>query len=273
MGLSNGQQHGFTAAATITALAVALALAVAFVITERTVTAPMLPLSIFTAATRRAAVEAMVLIGAILAGYVYFTSLYLQRVEHFTPIATGLALVPSTATVVLTSTFLTRRLLERIGVKRMLIAGLTSMAAGQLWLAQISAGASYASAVLPGLLLTSLGIGLALPTASVAITSGVERRDQGLASGLFVTGQQTGAAIGLAVLATIAATRTDHAHRSLTAGYRLSFLIATGMALVALALVAAQLNARACQTELARQQKKSGEPNPICTAEASLRRS
>jgi EmrB/QacA subfamily drug resistance transporter len=272
-GLSDGQQHGFTAPATITALALALVLALAFVITERTVTAPMLPLSIFTAATRRAAVEAMVLIGAILAGYVYFTSLYLQRVEHFTPIATGLALVPSTATVVLTSTFLTRRLLERIGVKRMLIAGLTSMAAGQLWLAQISAGASYASAVLPGLLLTSLGIGLALPTASVAITSGVEGRDQGLAGGLFVTGQQTGAAIGLAVLATIAATRTDHALGSLTAGYRLSFLIATGMALAALALVAAQLNARACQTELARQQKETGEPNPICTAEASLRRS
>jgi hypothetical protein len=88
-----------------------------------------------------------------------------------------------------------------------------------------------------------------------------------------VTGQQTGAAIGLAVLATIAATRTDNAHGSLTAGYRLSFLIATGMALAGLALVAAQLNARACQTELARQQKESGEPNPICTAEASLRRS
>jgi MFS family permease len=134
-------------------------------------------------------------------------------------------------------------------------------------------GRAYASAVLPGLLLTSLGIGLALPTASVAITSGVQSREQGLAGGLFVTGQQTGAAIGLAVLATIAATRTDHAHGSLTAGYRLSFLIATGMALGAVALIAAQLNARACQTELARQQQRSGEPNPICTAEASLRRS
>ncbi|MGO9898986.1 MAG: MFS transporter [Solirubrobacteraceae bacterium] len=177
----------------------------------------------------------MVLIGAILAGYVYFTSLCLQRVEHFTPIAAGLALVPSTATVVLTSTFLIRRLLERIGVKRMLIAGLTSMAADNYWLAHISAEASYASAVLPGLLLTSLDLGHALPTASVAITSGVEGRDQGLAGGLFVTGQQTGAAIGLAVLATIAATRTDDAHGSLTAGYRPSFLIATGMALAALA--------------------------------------
>jgi EmrB/QacA subfamily drug resistance transporter len=268
-GLSNGQEHGFTAAATLAALA----LAVVFVITERTVGAPMLPLSIFAAATRRAAVEAMLLIGAILAGYVYFVSLYLQRVEHFSPVATGLALVPSTVTVVLTSTFLTRRLLTRIGVKRMLLAGLASMAAGQLWLAQISAGASYASAVLPGLLLTSLGVGLALPTASVAITSGVERRDQGLAGALFVTGQQTGAAIGLAALATIAATRTAHAQGSLVAGYRLSFLVATAIALAALGLVTAQLNARTCQTELARQREQTGVAEPLSTVEAPLRKS
>jgi EmrB/QacA subfamily drug resistance transporter len=272
-GLSNGQQHGFTGVATLASLAAALVLAVAFVVTERTVAAPMLPLSIFAAATRRAAVEAMLLIGAILAAYVYFVSLYLQRVEHFSPLDTGLALVPATITVVLTSTFLTRRLLARIGVKRMLLAGLTAMAAGQLWLAQISVGASYASAVLPGLLLTSLGIGLALPTASVAITSGVERRDQGLAGALFVTGQQTGAAIGLAVLATIAATRTAHAHGSLIAGYRLSFLLAVGIALVALGLVMAQLGGRACQTELARQRQESGAPQPVSTAEASLRES
>jgi EmrB/QacA subfamily drug resistance transporter len=272
-GLSNGQQHGFTATATVTALAAAVVLAVAFVITERTVAAPMLPLSIFSARTRRAAVEAMLLIGAILAAYVYFVSLYLQRVEGFTPIETGLALVPSTGTVVLTSTLLTRRLLGRIGVKWMLIAGLALMAAGQLWLAQISVGASYASAVLPGLLLTSLGIGLTLPTASVAITSGVEKRDQGLAGALFVSGQQTGAAVGLAALATIAATRTAHAHGSLTAGYRLSFLIASGFALAALTLVAVQLSAHACQSELARQRQGSGDPKPRSTAEAALRKS
>ncbi len=86
-----------------------------------------------------------------------------------------------------------------------------------------------------------------------------------------MTGQQTGAAIGLAVLATIAATRTAHAHGSLTAGYRLSFLVATAIALAALALVTTQLNARACQTELARQRHETGAAQPISTAEASLR--
>jgi MFS family permease len=118
------------------------------------------------------------------------------------------------------------------------------MAAGQLWFSQLSAGAAYPAAVLPGLLLTALGIGLSLPTASIAITSGVQARDQGLAGALFTTSQQTGAAIGLAVLATAAAARTAQAGGSLVAGYRLSFLIAAGIAVLAAVLVAVQISSR-----------------------------
>jgi MFS family permease len=177
----------------------------------------------------------------VLAGYVYFVSLYLQRVQGLSPLATGLALIPSTATVVLTSTLGTRRLLTRFTIKQVLLTGLVAMGAGQLWLGQISPGASYATAVLPGLVLTALGIGLALPAASIAITSGVQPRDQGLAGALFTSGQQVGAAIGLAILATAAAARTAHAAGSLTAGYRLSFLIAVGMAALAAIIVAVQL--------------------------------
>ena len=124
----------------------------------------------------------MLLIGAILAGYVYFTSLYMQKVMGFSPVATGLALVPSTVTVVLVSTLGTRRLLARFSIKAVLLAGLACMGAGQLWLAQITAGASYPAAVL-----TAAGVGLALPTASIAITSGVQASDQGLAGALFST--------------------------------------------------------------------------------------
>jgi MFS family permease len=97
-GLTNGQQHGFTAPVTVAALVLAVLLGVTFVRTELTATAPMLPLSIFSAPARRAAVAAMVMIGAVLAGYVYFVSLYLQRIHHFSPVSTGLALLPSTAT-------------------------------------------------------------------------------------------------------------------------------------------------------------------------------
>jgi EmrB/QacA subfamily drug resistance transporter len=283
-GLSNGQQHGFAAPATIAALAAAVVLGVGFVRAEHTTAAPMLPLAVIAARTRRVAVIAMLLIGAVLAGYVYFVSLFLQKVEGFTPLETGLALVPSTVTVVLTSTLGTRRLLARFAVKAVLLAGLVSMAGGQLWLAQIHPGASYAAWVLPGLLLTSVGIGLALPTASVAITSGVSGRDQGLAGALFTTGQQTGAAVGLAVLATVAAARTAAAaaaptaaatagHAALAAGYRLSFLTATGMAVLAIVVVAAGLSSGDCQNELSRQQPAPGRPPPAAAAEAQLRKS
>ena len=270
-GLSNGQQHGFTAPVTVAALVLAVVLAIAFVRVERTAATPMLPLAIIADRTRRAAVGAMLLIGAVLAGYVYFTSLYLQKADGFSPLQTGLALVPSTIVVVLVSTMLTRRLLTKFAIKQVLLAGLAAMAGGQLWLAQIHAGASYAGAVLPGLLLTAIGIGLALPTASIAITSGVQGRDQGLAGALFTAGQQTGAATGLAVLATIAATRTEHAAGSLVAGYRLSFLVATSFAVLACLLVAVQIRSRDCQQELARQHQQPGVAVGTA-AEAQLRK-
>jgi EmrB/QacA subfamily drug resistance transporter len=271
-GLSYGQQHGFTAVASIAALIVAVVLGVGFVRAEQKAAAPMLPLAILSAPTRRAALTAMLLIGAVLAGYVYFVSLYLQRVQGFSPLATGLALIPSTATVVLTSTLGTRRLLTRFTIKQVLLAGLAAMGAGQLWLAQISPGASYATAVLPGLVLTALGIGLALPAASIAITSGVQPRDQGLAGALFTSGQQVGAAIGLAILATAAAARTAHAAGSLSAGYRLSFLIAVGMAALAALTVAVQLRSPACQQELTRQQPAKGRVPPVPLAETQIRK-
>jgi EmrB/QacA subfamily drug resistance transporter len=254
-GLSTGQQRGFTAPLTIGALAAALLLGIGFVTLERTAAAPMIPAAILATRTRRAAVVAMLLVGAVLAGYVYFVSLFLQKVIGFSPLQTGLALVPSTVVVVLTSTVLTRRLLARLAAKWVLLAGFAAMTAGQLWLAQISPSSGYVTAVLPGLLLTALGIGLALPTASIAITTGVAKQDQGLAAALFTTSQQTGAAIGLAVLATAAAARTASASGSLSAGYRLSFLIATAMAAGAAVIVAVLVSSQEAQHEVARQGK------------------
>src|SRR5580692_7147117 len=229
------------------------------------------------APTRRAAVAAMLMIGAVLAGYVYFVSLLLQNVQGLSPVETGLALVPATVTVVLTSTLLTRRLLARLAIKHVLLIGLGCMAAGQLWFAQLSPGSSYWAGVLPGLLFTALGIGFALPTASIAITSGVQGRDQGLAGALFTTSQQAGAAVGLAILATAAAARTAHAvgtsvAGALTDGYRLSFLIATGIALLAALLVAIQLRSRDCQEELDRQKAGQAGHAPVPPAETQLRK-
>jgi EmrB/QacA subfamily drug resistance transporter len=252
-GLNEGEQRGFGHVATIGALVGAVLLGAGFVINERTVAAPMLPFSLFRSATHRAAMIAMLVMGGILAAYVYFLSLFLQGIEGFSPVGAGLALVPATVMAVLTSTFLTRRLLSRFGVKQILIIGLASISAGQFWLSFISTGTGYAAVVLPGVLLTAFGIGLAFPTASVAMTSGVDRRDQGLAGALFVTGQQIGAAVGLALLATVAATRAARMHNSLVAGYQLSFVVAAALAAAAIVIVAIQLNAHSCQKEFDRQ--------------------
>ncbi len=117
---------------------------------------------------------------------------------------------------------------------------------------------SYVVSVLPGLLLTALGIALALPTASIGATTGVDRREQGLAGGLLTTSQQIGSAVGLALLAAIAAARTEQTG-SLAAGYGFSYLVATGIVLIAMALVATQLNHKACQSELTRQRQEAAQ--------------
>src|SRR6266568_530954 len=208
-----------------------------FVRAERRAAAPMLPLSVFADPARRAALAAMLLMGGVLAGYLYFISLYLQDSLGFGALRAGLALVPATATVMATSMFLTRRLLPKLGAKQMLLLGLAAMGLGQAWLSQITAGGSYEVNVLTGVMLTAFGLGIAFPTVSITVTAGIPARQQGVAGGLFVTAQQAGAAAGLAALATIADARTHAAHGSLVAGYRLSFLVAAGLIATAAAIV------------------------------------
>jgi len=237
LGLSEGQQRGFASPLTLAALILAVVLGVAFVVVQRHSRAPMVPLSVLADPTRRIALIVMLIMGAVVAGYVYFTSLYLQKVLHFSAILTGLALIPATATVMVVSILLTRRLLARFGTRSLLLAGLLSVGAGQLWLSQIDVSGTYAVNVLGGLLFTAFGMGLVFPTASVAVTAGMAPSERGLAGGLFATAQQVGQAVGLAALATIAAARTVNAHGSLVSGYQLSFLVSVGIVAVAFAAV------------------------------------
>jgi MFS family permease len=236
-GLSEGQQRGFATAQAVTALVAAVVLGGAFIVAQRRVRAPMVPTSVIADPSRRTALIMMLLIGGVVAGYVYFISLYLQRILHFSPLRTGLGLIPATVTVMITSVVLTRRLLARFGTKPLLLAGLVFVGCGQIWLSRIDVGGSYAVNVLGGIVLTAFGMGLVFPTASVAVTSGMGPTERGLAGGLFATALQVGQAVGLAVLATIAAARTGSEHGSLVSGYRLSFLVATGVVVLAFAVV------------------------------------
>jgi MFS family permease len=163
----------------IAAFAIAVVLALAFVAAERRSRSPMLPLRVLADTARSTALMVMLLLGAVIAGYVYFISLYLQRVLGFSAILTGLSMVPATLTVLLTSVFLARRLLARFPAKRLLILGLLFVGAGQVWLSQLSATGSYQAGVLGGVLLTAFGMGVVIPVASVVVTSRVPPDERG----------------------------------------------------------------------------------------------
>jgi MFS family permease len=143
----------------------------------------------------------------------------------------------------------TRRALARFGVRKLLLTGPSIAGLGRLWLFSISSTGSYQLNVLGGILLTAFGMGLAFPTASVAVTSGVGAGERGLALGLFVTSQQVGQAIGLAALATIAAARPNADHGSLASGYHASFLVAAGIVVVAVLIVVIQMRTRTVTKE------------------------
>jgi MFS family permease len=162
-GLSQGQQRGFAAPATVVALAAAVVLAAAFVTAERRVPVPMVPVRVLAGPARRAALGTMFLVASVVVGYVYFVTLYMQKALHFSALRAGLGLLPATLTVLVTSTWAARRLAARFGARAVLAAGLVSIGLGQLTLTRLSVSGSYAVNVLPGILLTSFGMGLLFP--------------------------------------------------------------------------------------------------------------
>jgi EmrB/QacA subfamily drug resistance transporter len=254
-GLSQGQQRGFASPLALLPLAAAVAGGVVFAAVERRIAAPMVPLSVLADRHRRVALAVTFIVGSVIIGYVYFVTLYMQRVLGFSPLKAGLGLLPATLTVMVTSMLLTRRFAARFGAGRVLAAGLVAIGLGQAWLTQLSVSGSYLVNVLPGVWVTAFGMALLFPTASVLATARVAPGDRGLAGGLFAASQQVGMAVGLAVLATIAAARTraataataaavhlpaaNAASMALVSGYRLSYLVSTGI--IAAALVATLL--------------------------------
>jgi len=240
---SAGQEHGFTSLGAIGALVLSIVACGCLVIYERRVADPIVPHGLLSEGPRRMALTVMLLVGAVVAGYVYSTSLYLQGSLGYGALSTGLALIPATLTVLLTSVALAPLLLRRFRPTRLLTLAILGIAAGQSWLTGIGDGTAYSTHVLPGLVITAAGMGIAFPTAASVVTAQVPREQRGLAAALFVTAIQVGSAIGLAALATVAASRSYATH-SLVEGYRLSFEIGTGIALVAMVVTMRRSPAR-----------------------------
>src|SRR5947208_15549906 len=138
----------------------------------------------------------------------FFISLYMQQVLGYSPIHAGLSYLPLALTIIFAAG-VGGQFVTRFGFKPILAAGMAFVAVGLLWFSRVSVGGGFISDILGPSLLAAMGLGFGFVTSTIAAVSGVQDPEQGLASGLINTSQQIGGALGLAVLSTIATTRTS----------------------------------------------------------------
>jgi EmrB/QacA subfamily drug resistance transporter len=233
--LLDAEDAGWGSAQTIGVLAAAAVLLIAFVAIERRSRAPLVPFSIFRLRTITGANVVGILVGASLFSMFYFISLYMQQVLGYSAIKAGLSYLPLAVSIIL-SAGIASSLVTKVGFKPILAAGMVLIAAGLFWFSQISVEGTFLADILGPSLLAAVGLGFAFVPVTIAAVSGVEDREQGLASGLINTSQQVGGALGLAVLAAIAnseiGTSTDPA--TLTDGFASAFLVGAGFAIIGL---------------------------------------
>jgi len=204
------ETDGWTSATTIAFFAFAIGLLASFVVIELRAKAPLVRLSIFRTRSLSTANLVMFLVASGMFAMFFFNTLYIQRVLGYGPLKAGLAFLPFTAGIMI-SAGIASQFAPRIGVRPVAAAGMLLASVGMLLLARLPVDGSYAVDVLPSILLTSLGMGAVFMPLTLVATTGLEDEDQGLASGLFNTSQQIGGALGLAILSTIAASRTSAA--------------------------------------------------------------
>ena len=229
---------------------VTLILALIFVQVEARIRNPLAPLRVFRSRQVAGANIVRACIGFGMFGMFFLGALYLQHVRGYGALQTGFAFLPLTVIVAIFSLFITRRVVSRLGAKTTLIAGCVLMAVGDLLFARATAGGNYLTEVLPTFLLFGFGAGLAfMPSVSLAM-SAAGQGDSGLVSGLANVSTQLGAAIGVAVLASLSTSRTngllargDATGDALTRGYDLGFLVAGGCVAVAVVVAATVLHA------------------------------
>jgi EmrB/QacA subfamily drug resistance transporter len=238
------RDYGWASSRTLGLGAVAVLLLAAFVIRQARAASPLLPLGLFRSRNVSGANLIQVLMVAGLFGTFFLGALYLQRVLGYDPMQIGLAFLPVAVTIGALSFRFSAQLNTRFGARTVLLVGLTMVMASLALFARAPAEARYVVDVLPSMVLLGIGGGLSFPALMTLGMSGATASDSGLVSGLVNTTAQVGGSLGLAVLATLATSRTDQllaagqsTASALTGGYHLAF--GTGAALLAAAIVVA----------------------------------
>jgi EmrB/QacA subfamily drug resistance transporter len=245
-------EYGFGAARTLILGAVSVALLAGFIAREATTATPLVPLRIFRSRNVSGANVVQILMVAGLFGMFFLGALYFQGVLGYDAVETGLAFLPVSVGIGVLSLGFSAKLMARFGERATLLPGLALVAGGLLLFSRAPLDASYFADALPSMILLGVGAGLSFPALMTLAMSGATASDSGLASGVINTTMQVGGALGLAVLATLASTRTDDllaggdsSASALTGGYQLAFVIAAALVLTALVVAATVLRAPA----------------------------
>jgi EmrB/QacA subfamily drug resistance transporter len=244
--------YGWGSTRTLGLGAIAVALLAAFVARQARTPNPLVPLRIFRSRNVTGANLVQMLMVAGLFGMFFLGVLYLQGILGYDAIETGLAFLPVSVLIGVLSLGFSARLNERFGARATLLAGLVLLVAALGLFARAPLDAGYVVDLLPSMVLFGIGAGLAFPALTTLAMSGATQNDAGLASGLINTSLQVGGAVGLAVLATLSATRTDgllaegeSTAEALTGGYRFAFIVAAGLVVAAIALASTVLRSEA----------------------------
>jgi EmrB/QacA subfamily drug resistance transporter len=267
--ITRGGEHGWSEAVTLGAFVVAAALAILFVWLQTRSEQPVLPLGLLRDRNRSGSYATVLFIGAGLMATFYLLALYMQQVLRFDPVMAGVASLPVSVGIVLSSG-ISSKLVERLAPRAVAVPGLLIAATGTYWLSTLTAGSSYAWHVLPALFVAYFGLGMGFMPMTLTAVHGVAEDRAGVASALLNTAQQIGAAFGVAVLATVStsaangrlpeAARTLQeglaagdrravaaASEALSHGYATGFLAGAGMLLVAAVVAIAAVNTRQTQ--------------------------
>jgi EmrB/QacA subfamily drug resistance transporter len=261
-------EFGWGAGQTLGLGAVSLVLLVAFVVREARASNPLVPLRIFHSRNVSGANVIQVLSVAGMFGMFFLGALYLERVLGYDPLQIGLAFLPVTIVMGTLSVRYSEWLIMSFGARTTLIPGLVLIGAALALFAQAPVDGSYARHVLPVMILLGFGGGAAFPALMTLAMSGASQSDAGLASGLVNTTAQVGGALGLAVLATLSATRGESlidggeaTASALTSGYHLAFLIGAGLIAVAIAVAVTVLEPeRRAEEGIQAQDQAEAEP-------------
>ncbi|MCG1055600.1 MFS transporter [Mycetohabitans sp. B5] len=236
----NGNQAGWFSHTTLGLLALAVALLIGFIVIEARVRAPLMPLGLFRLRNIAVANLVAVLWAAAMFAWFFISALYMQRVLGYNPLEVGLAFLPGNLIMAFFSLGLSARLIMRFGIRRPLGVGLLAAALGLALFARAPVDGGFLLDVLPGMALLGVGAGIAFNPLLLAAMSEVNPSESGLASGVVNTAFMMGGALGLAVLASVAAARTDALAASgtvtqaaLNAGYHVAFGIGALFALLA----------------------------------------